>query len=304
MRSVSMTELAVVCKDKQYPALWDFVRRVALDVGSREPENIIVGMTGNFYVTQATVELLLGPRLRGRTLYLSAPLMRIMTPSELKAVLGHEFSHFTGRDTLYSTHVGPGYRSLQTGIQSVAAQMEEGGFSAIFFALPLGMLRLYQSGFSLIDSAISRKRELRCDEIATQVYGRAQMSGALVKVVGYGTLLAATTDQYFGTLLGQRQTFINYPEWFGANKATLSGEVIDIITQASAVGTDRFDSHPALKERLTALGVSETSASAIDLSMEQPGCVLGIDNLEQELTRNYTRMMEYMIGAYQKSEEE
>ena len=304
IRSVVGTEAAVSASKAEYPELWSFVSRIASEVGSNDPDNIIVGVSGNFYVTQAALDLPSGLRLRGSTCYLSAPLMRIMTSNELEAVLGHEFSHFTGRDTLYSTHVAPGYRSLQSGIQSIEAQVKSGILTLIVFLIPLIVLHMYRAGFSLVDNAMSRRRELRCDEIASRFYGQLEMSKALVIVVGYGTLCSTVTFQYFTRLLEQGQIFVNYPEWFAENAETWSYSVTEIINEALTVGTGRFDSHPALKERLNALRVSVSTSLTLDSSTSQRPFSLGIDGLEKELTQQYGEIVAYMMSAQPESEAE
>ena len=82
-------------------------------------------MAANFYVTQSPLTLMDGTKITKRTLYMSAPLLRVMSDAEVRAVLGHEFSHFTGRDTLYGSQVAPAYRSLQHGMDEMRANMDQ-----------------------------------------------------------------------------------------------------------------------------------------------------------------------------------
>ena len=131
LRTIPITEIAISVPRREFKPLWAFVAGVAESVGSRAPYNIIIGMTGNFYVTQVPIVLFDGTRLNRRTLYLSGPLLHLMDVEEVKAVLGHEFSHFTGNDTLYSSQVAPAYRSMREGMASMKASMEGNIFVAV-----------------------------------------------------------------------------------------------------------------------------------------------------------------------------
>ena len=57
--------------------------------------------------------------VEGRTLAIGMPLLKELSLQELKAVLAHEFSHFSGNDTLYSVFVAPVYKSLGSAIEDL-----------------------------------------------------------------------------------------------------------------------------------------------------------------------------------------
>ena len=122
LKGTGHSELAMAASRADYPALWDLAEQCADIVGSAPPDNILVGMSANFYVTENSVSLVgqwRSPVVAGRTLYVSAPLLRLMNRAETSAVLAHEFAHFTGRDTVYSTQIAPVYASLTSGIHAI-----------------------------------------------------------------------------------------------------------------------------------------------------------------------------------------
>ena len=47
----------MVASKADYPALWDLAEQCADIVGSAPPDNILVGMSANFYVTENSVSL-------------------------------------------------------------------------------------------------------------------------------------------------------------------------------------------------------------------------------------------------------
>ena len=79
LKGTGSSELAMAAAKTDYPALWDMAEQCADVVGSAPPDNILVGMSANFYVTENPVSLLgqwRSPVVDGRTLYVSAPLLR------------------------------------------------------------------------------------------------------------------------------------------------------------------------------------------------------------------------------------
>jgi Zn-dependent protease with chaperone function len=97
--------------EAEHPRIWGFIRDLASRMGALPPEHIVVGLDPNFFVTEAKVNCL-KQKLQGRTLYISAPLCRIITADQFAAVVGHELGHFKGNDTKFSKHFFPVYTGL------------------------------------------------------------------------------------------------------------------------------------------------------------------------------------------------
>ena len=295
LKGTEHSELAMVASKTDYPALWDMAEQCADIVGSAPPYNILVGMSANFYVTENSVSLLgqwRSPDVEGRTLYVSAPLLRLMDRAETSAVLAHEFAHFTGRDTVYSTQIAPVYASLTSGIHAIRSEMDW-SIKGIVLILPMLITLAYHGMFRILDNTVSRRRELRCDEIASEVYGQEHISDGLLKVVGYGTLLSGSIDGQFVSLLRENRTFQNYPEWFSffAREESSRSSVSRILSYAAAAKTRAADSHPALGARLKALNVSSLLRSP-DIDSHYPlSLEFSLEQLEVELTRTYTRQI-------------
>ena len=221
-----------------------------------------------------------------------------MNLDETRAVLAHEFAHFTGRDTVYSTQIAPVYTSLTSGMHAIKSEI---GWSimGIVLILPMLITLAYHRMFRILDNAISRRRELRCDEIASEVFGRVHISDGLLKVVGYGTLLSEYIDGQFVSLMRDSQTFQNYPEWFSyfAREESSRSAVSRILSYAAAAKTRAADSHPALGARLKALNVSSLLRSP-DIESHFPLSVeFGLEQLEVELTRTYARQLQNHIES-------
>lgn len=118
----SRAEASVVgrsLKVSEYPTLWQFVRRLAVQTGSDSPQNLVVGLTPAFFVTEADVHCIDG-KITGRTMYLSVPLCHLLTVQELSAVIAHELGHFRGADTVFTLRFYPIYRGAIASLQGVS----------------------------------------------------------------------------------------------------------------------------------------------------------------------------------------
>lgn len=143
-----------------------------------------MGLDPNFFVTEASVTCC-GNVFRGRTLYLSEPLCRILSVQELRAIIGHELGHFRGDDTSFSLKFYPIYRGTVQSIEAIAAStsaMGEGGFAVIPAAYALGF---FLHCFAQAESRISRDRELAADAIASECAGERTLGVALTKVCAH-----------------------------------------------------------------------------------------------------------------------
>src|SRR5262249_51048997 len=142
-----------------------------------------VGLEPTFFVTSAPVQLAgQSQPLRGNTLYLSAPLCRLFTAPELDAVIGHEFGHFSGSDTLYSTRFAPAYRTLHKALLAVHRQASGGGAVSAMAIPARSMLDFCLSQFARPERRISREREHAADQVGASIAGPMALATALLKV--------------------------------------------------------------------------------------------------------------------------
>ena len=95
---------------EEFPLLWKHIETLAEKVGALKPENIILGLNPEFFVTEANVNCLNGKRT-GRTLYISLSLSRILKIEEIDSIIGHELGHFKGNDTTFTKKFYPEYRA-------------------------------------------------------------------------------------------------------------------------------------------------------------------------------------------------
>lgn len=228
------------------------------------PTNVVVGLEPNFFVTSAPVQLVgQSETLHGHTLYLSAPLCRVLTVQELDAVIGHEFGHFTGEDTLYSMRFAPTYRRLSEALVALFRHAGHGGLVGLMALPPASMMQFCLNRFSRAERRIGRERELLADRAGASITGPLPLATSLLKAGVYAPIWSPVIDQCVG-LLDQGKAFRNVAEAFlaasksyGAEDAR--GKIDDV---AGGVVAHPTDTHPRTADRIEALGLSVDAITA------------------------------------------
>jgi Zn-dependent protease with chaperone function len=267
------------------PALWQFVRGLAADVGTAPPSQIIAGMEPTFFVTEAEVHCA-EQRLKGRTMYLSLPLSRILTQDELRAILGHELAHFHGWDTQFSRAFAPIYHGTITSLIEVTSETSE-GYAGVMMWPAISILRFFFYRFHEARARISRTRELAADALGARVSSQDAAATALVKVHAFERY-ARRAHAMLREAIRRGEQDLNLSRLF---------EAASIENQESAwlrkdldeeEPPHPTDTHPPLSRRLSSLGVTlpDVAATALRLPTPDPAVTLisSHEALEREMT--------------------
>lgn len=118
----------------------------------------------------------------------------------------------------------------------------------------MGILRSYLKVFSKIERRISRRRELRADSLAAKASSSPTMASALVKVYTSGLLWGKHLEEWMVGALNEGKAFKNISDLFVQVFIPEEGLRKQIAQDSSFRLTHPTDSHPSLKDRLTALG--------------------------------------------------
>ncbi len=234
--------------DEEAPALWRKIREMAAKLQTEPPDRVIVGIAPSFFVTEHPVELN-GARHEGRTLFLSLPMLKILSMSEADAVLGHELAHFSGQDTLWSRKISPLMGNFALYLQALGDGLGllVGQFMLVFWKLYL---------FSL--GRRSREREFRADQVGAGLTSAEAMRRALIKVSGYCEYRARAEQAVM------EQNRVN-PNLRLAEALELGySDFLKRFTSDEKAALSEtphpFDSHPPLDQRLESLGLDALQA--------------------------------------------
>ena len=242
---------------EQAPRLWANIRDLAGRLGTAAPDQVVVGIDPSFFVTEHPV-ILHGQSYPGRTLFLSLPLLKILSTDEADAILGHELAHFSGEDTLWGRKIAPLLGRFQLHL------------SALFQGISAGVghfMLLFWKLYQLSIRRLSRAREFRADAVGAALVSKEASKRALVKITSYceyraGTENAIIQQQRVDPTLDLADRLESGYPAFLASFATSSEAVNERVPHP-------FDTHPTLHNRLAELGF-EAHEALLDTQLQQP----------------------------------
>ncbi|WP_405921782.1 M48 family metallopeptidase [Streptomyces sp. NBC_00122] len=263
--------------EAQEPALWEAVRDIARQVGTRAPDEIVLIEAVNAAVSEDSS--LLGLRPGTRRLYLGLPLMTGLDEMQLRAVLAHEMGHYANFDTRLTPLIARGRAQLIRTIahfhersdnkqakererqERHAAKRRAKGKRATMVDTPglgatyRGMAKIYTAyGNFYLRATLttSRRQELAADLASVQVAGRDATASALREL----NALDSAHDFYMSSYatLGVGAGLLPRPgQVFGGLRQLLdarSDELEKLRRELSTEPASPYDSHPALAERV------------------------------------------------------
>ena len=202
-----------------------------------------------------------------RIMGLGLPLVSLLTVSQFRAVLAHEFAHYYGGDT----SLGPWVYKTKTSMVRVFENI--GAFRAripprllllgIMYSAVTRLLKWYFGAFLRVISLISRKQECRADELACFIAGRKNLihglqsshNAAVVWNSYWNNEIAPLLDEGCLPAIGDGfRRFLAVP-------AISAGIGINLSQRLQEQRTQPHDTHPPLRDRIAAaLNFPESSA--------------------------------------------
>jgi heat shock protein HtpX len=223
----------------------------------REPMPSEVYLIGdaNAFVHEDDAEKGFGRR---RVLALGLPLLQMLTIAQFRAVLAHEFAHYYAGDTrlgpwVYDARLSMSrlYQNLGRNSQAMRYLRRWRILAAAYLLLMHG-LQFYWKIFMRITQAISRRQEMRSDELACYIAGSQPLIEGLegirkcslgVRAYWNSFVLPVAVGGYKPDLANGFQQFMQTPNIVKATSEILS-------QQASITEANPFDSHPPLNQRI------------------------------------------------------
>ena len=234
------------------------VSEIANALQTDPPEHIIMGIDSNFFVTTHPVTLR-GEVLQGRTLFLSLPLLKILSTAEADSILAHELAHFSGNDTFWSRKISP-----ITGKFALYLDVLGSGLSSIIARFMHFFWKLY----SLSINRHSRMREFRADELGASMVSKDALIRALVKTTGYCEYRTETEQ---AILRKQRvDTGLRLSHLLESGFPAFLSKFVEDPRALQDRVTHPFDSHPSLASRMARMGFGTQDISSDPLIRQAP----------------------------------
>jgi len=234
------------------PRLFEEIFRLAREVGQRPPREAYLMMDVTAGVAERGGIMGLGSR---RIAILGLGLLQGLTIDEFRAVLAHEFGHFSRGDTKLALLISRTRTTIIRTIQGLPALSNFGKMATGVASVVQKPFVLYGNWYLRVTQAISRRQEYLADELSVTTVGRATADSALRR-----TLMMDTAFQmYFGTVLGPALNAGYLPPFSAGLGRYAAGEAVrDDLLKSLAwhlenVKSQAYDSHPSLSERLQAI---------------------------------------------------
>ncbi len=285
-KRASVFVLGKKLEPEHQPKIWEFVNEQSRQMGAERPQAIVAGLEPNFYVTEADVICLDGT-IKGRTMYVSMPLCRILNVEEIKAVLDHELAHYKGLDTKFSKKFYPIYRGATQGLVNISSGYSDHGAAGQIVLMPAMLtLAYFLNSFSVAENKISRERELAADSEAAKHEGSQRIATALVKIQTFSTIWNVV-QQLMCKSIGEGKMIINASEFYSTIVQDRDKEnpSINVLEEGPAHPTD---SHPPLNQRFENLNLTlnDVMKDVENTAPRKPAIGLfdNVETLEKELT--------------------
>lgn len=230
------------------PRLWNELRSICEKVGTAEPDQVIVGIDDNFFVTETPVTVG-GVVYQGRTLYVSLSLLKQMYGAEADAVLAHEMAHFSGNDTLYSKKISPLLLRFDNYLQAL--------YNNPATRLIFHFMHFFRALFELSLREHGRQREFRADRIASEATSSRHFASALVRISAYSDFRGKIQQDLF-----KQERALETADISAQIEQGFHAHARSFVAAPDMWGVETshpFDSHPPLWQRLDSIGIPLTS---------------------------------------------
>ena len=215
-----------------------------------------------------------------RIMGLGLPLLSILTVSEFRAVLAHEFAHYYGGDTRLGPWVYKTKKSIGRIFENIGSvgELARIAILGVMYVVITTLLKWVFTAFFRGINLVSRKQEYRADELACIVAGRESLVSGLRGIHRAATAWPTYWSHEVAPALGDGSLvaigegfarFLIVPEISAAIAKNLESRLLQEKTQP-------YDTHPPLRDRIAA---AEKFATSNIVSDNRPANAL-LENLQ------------------------
>lgn len=228
------------------PQLWTLTEEVAERVGARPVEAIYVTPAPEIGVLErgSLWRKLIGSGQRCLVLGLGA--LPGMTQGQFKAILAHEYGHFSNRDTAGGNLA----HQVRTSIYRMAYNLAASGQASWTNPAWLFVNGFYRI-FLRVTLGASRLQEILADRYAAVAYGAQNFADGLMHVVRQSLVFKMqVTHELEQKAKLRRQDLSNLYALPPLESDTMLEKLETELEQIMSRPTSAYDSHPAIKERI------------------------------------------------------
>ena len=238
---------------KAHPRLFTELENIASTLNEPLPREVYLIGAPNALVADRGGVMGFGSR---RIMGLGLPLLSLLTVSQFRAVLGHEFAHYYGGDTSLGPWVYKTKTSMVRIFENIGSVRELARIAVlgIMYIVVATLLKWYFIAFLRVINLISRKQEYRADELACLIAGRQNLIDGLESIHRatvawphyWKNEVAPSLSEGSLPALGDGfLRFLTAPQISGAISKGFA-------TRLQEERTQPYDTHPPLRDRIAA----------------------------------------------------
>jgi hypothetical protein len=227
-------------KYEEAPGLWDLATTVAAAVGTRPVDEIRVTPGTDLAVYEKGSFRERSQDRAQRILIVGVGVLNDFPQSGFRAVLAHEFGHFSHRDTAG----GDVALRVNADMMKFAHAMALSG-QAVWWNIAFQFLRVYHFIFRRISHGATRLQEVLADRVAATKYGPAAFEEGLTHVVRKSFEFKNLAIQEINESSNSRRALQNLYELQATANSNLEKEVQESLNR----DTTEDDTHPSPRDR-------------------------------------------------------
>lgn len=245
---------------EQAPVLFDLIHEVTTKLNGPKIHHVLVSSDFNASVVQIPQFGMFG--WLNNYLVVGLPLLRAFTPAEFRAVLAHEVGHLSGKHGGFSGWI---YRVRQSWVEVLTRVHYERHYASFLFEPFLNWYAPYLSAYSFV---LARAQERHADEYAVELAGRDITAVMLARL---DVKQRKLTEDFWPGFFRQAKEEPKAPRdpfeqmLSGAEQPIGPVKAQKWFFEALNVPTGYADTHPALCDRLAAIGYPKDSPEVAGL---------------------------------------
>ena len=236
------------------PALFDLIGEVRRKLSGPKVHRVIVSDEFNASIVQIPRFGMFG--WFQNYLVVGLPLLRALSPTEFRAVLAHEFGHLSGKHGRFSGWI---YRVRQTWVQILTTVKQERSYASFLFEPFLAWYAPFLNRYSFV---LARAQEREADKYSVELAGKNVAGLALTRMMTKERVL--TENFWPGFFRGAKEQPLAPRDPFtqmldGVDESIGAAKAQKWFIEALRVPTGYDNTHPALGDRLAAIGFEKDS---------------------------------------------
>ena len=265
---------------EQAPALFDLIHEVTTTLNGPSVHHVLISAEFNASIVQIPQFGMFG-WLRNY-LVVGLPLLRAISPSEFRAVLAHEVGHLSGKHGRFSGWI---YRLRRSWVEVLQRIHFERHYASFLFEPFVNWYAPYLNAYSFV---LARAQERQADAYAVELAGKEVAASMLIRFeVKEAQLRETFWPAFFQKSKEEpRAPFDPFEQMLGGlDKPVGAMNTQKWFFEALQVPTGYDDTHPALSDRLAAIGYPKDSPQVTSL-LE---AVLAVENQDGSAATHYLR---------------